>query len=122
MRRRSPTATPARHGRISTRRRARDTRCRRSGQALYGAVYGSPFGNDLLEAFAEAALQGEKLGQRGVTDILTVSFSSNDAVGHSYGPDSPEVHDIAVRDGSRPRRSCWPVSMPSSASITPSSC
>jgi len=67
------------------------------GQALYGAVYGSPFGNDLLEAFAEAALQGEKLGQRGVTDILTVSFSSNDAVGHAYGPDSPEVHDIAVR-------------------------
>jgi hypothetical protein len=67
------------------------------GQALYGAVYGSPFGNDLLEAFAEAALQGEKLGQRGVTDILTVSFSSNDAVGHSYGPDSPEVRDIAVR-------------------------
>jgi hypothetical protein len=67
------------------------------GQALYGAVYGSPFGNDLLEAFAEAALQAEKLGQRGVTDILTVSFSSNDAVGHSYGPDSPEVHDIAVR-------------------------
>ncbi len=67
------------------------------GQALYGAVYGSPFGNDLLEAFAETALQGEKLGQRGVTDILTVSFSSNDAVGHSYGPDSPEVRDIAVR-------------------------
>jgi len=67
------------------------------GQALYGAVYGSPFGNDLLEAFAEAALQGEKLGHRGVTDILTVSFSSNDAVGHSYGPDSPEVRDIAVR-------------------------
>src|SRR5262249_51934766 len=48
------------------------------GQALYGAVYGSPFGNDLLEAFTEAALQGEKLGQRGVTDVLTVSFSSND--------------------------------------------
>ena len=67
------------------------------GQALYGAVYGSPFGNELLEAFAEAALQAEKLGQRGVTDVLTVSFSSNDAVGHSYGPDSPEVHDISVR-------------------------
>lgn len=68
-----------------------------AGQALYGAVYGSPFGNELLEAFAEAALDGEKLGQRGVTDILTVSFSSNDAVGHAFGPDSPEVHDIAVR-------------------------
>jgi len=39
----------------------------------------------------------EKLGQRGVTDLLTISFSSNDAVGHALGPDSPEVHDISVR-------------------------
>jgi arylsulfatase A-like enzyme len=26
-----------------------------------------------------------------------VSFSSNDSVGHTYGPDSPQVRDIAVR-------------------------
>ena len=68
-----------------------------SGPALYSAVYGSPFGNDLLASFAAAAVEAEKLGQRGVTDVLTVSFSSNDAIGHNYGPDSPEVHDISVR-------------------------
>lgn len=67
------------------------------GEELYGAVYGSPFGNELLEAFTEKALVAEQLGQRGVTDILSVSFSSNDAVGHAFGPDSPEVRDIAVR-------------------------
>ncbi|HEY2941083.1 MAG TPA: alkaline phosphatase family protein, partial [Vicinamibacteria bacterium] len=68
-----------------------------AGPALYGAVYGSPFGNDLLEALAERAVEAERLGQRGETDLLTLSFSSNDAVGHDKGPDSPEVRDISVR-------------------------
>ena len=31
------------------------------------------------------------------TDLLSVSFSSNDSVGHTYGPDSPQVRDIAIR-------------------------
>jgi len=70
---------------------------REAGPALYGAVYGSPFGNDLLEALAERAVEAERLGQRGETDLLTLSFSSNDAVGHDKGPDSPEVRDISVR-------------------------
>ncbi len=68
-----------------------------TGEKLYNAVYDSPFGNELVEAFAERAVEAEKLGQRGVTDLLTISFSSNDAVGHALGPDSPEVHDISVR-------------------------
>ena len=37
------------------------------------------------------------LAQRGVIDLLSVSFSSNDSVGHTYGPDSPQVRDIAIR-------------------------
>ena len=68
-----------------------------AGENLYNAVYNSPFGNELVEAFAERAVEAEKLGQRGVTDLLTISFSSNDSVGHALGPDSPEVHDISVR-------------------------
>jgi arylsulfatase A-like enzyme len=68
-----------------------------SDEKLYAAVYDSPFGNELVEAFAERAVEAEKLGQRGVTDLLAISFSSNDAVGHALGPDSPEVHDISVR-------------------------
>jgi hypothetical protein len=67
------------------------------GPQLYSAVGGSPFGNEVLKDFALAALEHEKLGQRGVLDLLTVSFSSNDSVGHTYGPDSPEVRDISVR-------------------------
>jgi hypothetical protein len=68
-----------------------------TGPAYYGAVYGSPFGNELLEALAERAVEAERLGQRGETDLLTVSFSSNDAVGHEYGPDSPQVRAVSVR-------------------------
>lgn len=67
------------------------------GGPLYTAVFGSPFGNDLLLAFATETLVQEKLGQRGATDLFSVSFSSNDSVGHKYGPDSPEVRDIAIK-------------------------
>ena len=68
-----------------------------AGPVLYGSVYGSPFGNDLLEALAERTVEAERLGRRGETDLLTLSFSSNDAVGHDKGPDSPEVRDISLR-------------------------
>jgi hypothetical protein len=64
---------------------------------LYEAIYGSEFGNELLESLAEETLRAEQLGQRGVTDLLSVSFSSNDIVGHTFGPDSPEVRDISIR-------------------------
>jgi hypothetical protein len=64
---------------------------------LAAAIYSSPFGSELLEQFAEEAVTQEKLGQRGSTDLLTISFSSNDAVGHSFGPDSPRAHDMCVR-------------------------
>ncbi|NQW03520.1 MAG: alkaline phosphatase family protein [Acidobacteria bacterium] len=67
------------------------------GRRLYTAVYGSPFGNELLLGFAQEVITQAKLGQRDVTDLLGVSFSANDTVGHAYGPDSPEVHDVTVR-------------------------
>ena len=64
------------------------------GARLDAAVIASPVGNDLLLALAKGALEHEQLGQRGVTDVLTVSFSSNDSVGHAYGPESAEVRDV----------------------------
>ncbi len=67
------------------------------GAPLYDAVYGSPFGNDQVLAFSIALLQREQLGRRNATDLLSVSFSSNDSVGHTHGPDSAQVEDISVR-------------------------
>ena len=63
---------------------------------LFTALEATPFGNELIEAFAARALEAEQLGTREFTDLLTVSFSSNDYVGHNYGPDSPEVHETAL--------------------------
>jgi predicted AlkP superfamily pyrophosphatase or phosphodiesterase len=68
---------------------------------FYGALDYTPFSNDLLLAFAEQAITNEKLGADDDVDILTVSFSANDYVGHRYGPYSQEVMDITLRvDGS----------------------
>jgi len=68
------------------------------GSAMpYDKLPASPWGNELIEQFAEQALIGEQLGQHGGTDLLTVSFSSNDYVGHRTGPDAPEVRDMAIR-------------------------
>ena len=69
----------------------------RNGRPSYDALPASPWGNELIEAFAESALAGEQLGQRDATDLLTISFSSNDYVGHRVGPDAPEVRDMAIR-------------------------
>ncbi len=63
----------------------------------YAKLPASPWGNELVEQFAEQAIAGEKLGQRQATDLLTVSFSSNDYVGHAVGPYAPEVRDMSIR-------------------------
>jgi hypothetical protein len=68
-----------------------------AGRALYGAIDASPFGNDVVERFAERALETERLGMRGVTDLLAISFSAHDYVGHAYGPYSPEEHEVSLR-------------------------
>jgi predicted AlkP superfamily pyrophosphatase or phosphodiesterase len=63
----------------------------------YAAILPTPFGNDLTVACAMAAIQGEQLGQRGVTDLLSISFSSPDYCGHLFGPDSHEIEDMYLR-------------------------
>jgi predicted AlkP superfamily pyrophosphatase or phosphodiesterase len=68
-----------------------------AGTALYQQMEATPYGNELIQQFALRALAAEKLGTTAKTDLLTVSYSANDYVGHRYGPDSPEVHDMALR-------------------------
>lgn len=67
------------------------------GPAFYDAFECSPFKSEVLADFARAVVEHEKLGQRGVTDLLCISFSVNDTIGHNYGPDSHEVMDITLR-------------------------
>jgi predicted AlkP superfamily pyrophosphatase or phosphodiesterase len=67
------------------------------GKGFYNQFQYSPFANDYLVDFAKAAIEGEQLGADNTTDLLTVSFSTNDLIGHAYGPYSQEVQDITLR-------------------------
>jgi predicted AlkP superfamily pyrophosphatase or phosphodiesterase len=60
-------------------------------------IRASPFGNTLTIDFAKAAVEGYALGQRDVTDFLTINCASTDYVGHKYGPNSIEVEDTYLR-------------------------
>ena len=63
----------------------------------YEAVEISPYGNELLFDLVKKAIVAEKLGGGDTADLLCVSFSSNDLIGHVWGPDSWEVLDITLR-------------------------
>ena len=54
-------------------------------------------GDELALSFAKAVIEGEKLGQSGTTDYLSISFSSTDYVGHLFGPSSLESEDNLLR-------------------------
>lgn len=67
------------------------------GPRYYAAVETSPFGNELLLELAKKAVTAEKLGRGEAADLLCLSFSSNDLIGHIWGPDSHEVLDVTLR-------------------------
>ena len=46
---------------------------------------------------AMAGLDAMQLGKGPSTDVLAISLSTTDAVGHRYGPDSREIHDQLLR-------------------------
>ena len=68
-----------------------------AGSAYYSALAASPFGNELLLDIAKHCIVGENLGHDSIPDLLVVSFSSNDLIGHAWGPDSQEVMDVTLR-------------------------
>lgn len=63
----------------------------------YSKISYTPMGNSMTAEFAKAAITGEGLGADAFTDILAISFSSPDYIGHSYGPNSIEAEDAFLR-------------------------
>ena len=61
------------------------------------AIKSTPFGNTILKDLALEILQNERLGQGEISDILTISFSSTDYIGHQFGPHAPEIQDTYIR-------------------------
>ncbi len=63
----------------------------------FGILSSTPYGNTFTLEMAKAAIENEKLGQGAETDLLAVSFSSPDYVGHRFSPNSIEVEDTYLR-------------------------
>ena len=66
-------------------------------KAGYDVLKTTPFGNSLTTDFALEALQGEALGTDDDADVLMISYSSTDYIGHAFGVNSKEVQDTYVR-------------------------
>jgi hypothetical protein len=77
--------------RSTAHRKGRD-----GGEAGFYEVIGStPFANEYELEFAKELVLYEKLGAGEATDMLVVSLSPNDILGHQVGPDSPEMAAMA---------------------------
>lgn len=57
----------------------------------------TPFGDELTLGFARGLIEAEQLGADDVPDLLMISCSSADYIGHAYGPFSHEVEDYYLR-------------------------
>jgi predicted AlkP superfamily pyrophosphatase or phosphodiesterase len=69
----------------------------KSPDAMRAQLAKYPWMDSVTMAFALEGVSALQIGQRNSTDILAVSLSTTDAVGHAFGPDSREIHDQLLR-------------------------
>jgi predicted AlkP superfamily pyrophosphatase or phosphodiesterase len=67
-----------------------------SEAGFYEVVGSTPFANEYELEFAKELVVYEQLGTGAATDLLTISLSANDILGHQVGPDSPEMQAMAL--------------------------
>ena len=67
------------------------------GKPNYDLFTHTPFANTYLTDFAIESIYNEMLGQDNQADFLTISYSTPDIAGHSFGPYSVELEDIYLR-------------------------
>ncbi len=60
-------------------------------------LYVSPFADEALLNLSKDAITVEQLGTDSIPDLLALSLSSSDAIGHTYGPNSQEIQDYYIR-------------------------
>lgn len=66
-------------------------------KAFYAGLRFVPMGDELTLAFVKELVTQEKLGEGRETDVLAISFSATDYIGHAFGPDSLEAEDNLLR-------------------------
>ena len=74
-----------------------DTKSLMKHNDCFDMIKETPYGNEMTTDFAMEAVINEKLGNRDVTDVLTISYSSTDYIGHSFGVASVETQDTYIR-------------------------
>jgi len=74
-----------------------DLEALKSKNGNYKIIADSPYGNSLITDFTLKAIDAESLGKDDITDVLTVSYSSTDKVGHDFGVNSKEIEDTYLR-------------------------
>src|ERR1700752_5055484 len=67
-----------------------------SDAGFYEVVGGSTFGNEYELEFAKELVVYENVGRGPATDLLAISLSPNDILGHRVGPDSLEMAQMAL--------------------------
>jgi predicted AlkP superfamily pyrophosphatase or phosphodiesterase len=63
---------------------------------FYRVVGSTSFGNDYEFEFAKELVLYENVGRGPATDLLAISLSPNDILGHAVGPDTPEMQQMAL--------------------------
>jgi predicted AlkP superfamily pyrophosphatase or phosphodiesterase len=69
---------------------------REAAPDFYETVGATPFANDYELDFARELITQEKLGEGPATDLLSISLSAPDILGHKKGPNSPEVKAMVL--------------------------
>lgn len=69
----------------------------KSDALFVSALRFTPFLDDYTAAFVRELVTREKLGQGRGPDYLSIGFSSQDYVGHAFGPNSLEYEDALLR-------------------------
>ena len=67
-----------------------------SEAGFYEVVGPTTFGNEYEFDFAKELVVYENVGRGPATDLLAISLSPNDILGHQVGPDSPEMKQMAL--------------------------
>lgn len=57
----------------------------------------TPYANQLTLELAKAGILAYGMGYDDIPDVVTISLSANDYLGHAFGPDSPEMLEMCVR-------------------------
>lgn len=78
--------------RSTAHRKAKDG----SDAGFYEVIGSTTFANEYEFEFAKQLMRFENVGRGPDTDFLSISLSANDILGHQVGPDTPEMHQMAL--------------------------